>query len=208
MEEEIENRKRKLQEVFKLGKEMSVERVHILATLERVVPEIVAEYDCFFDPTRRSERFAKAAEFERTLKASGEEGLMAKRSRRDAKEKYLVQVGYEHQALREKEAEWIKKLIEPFERFRRGKDFDPVERLLHEYILPEFLKKALWLSKGGSQPVYSEDGFANANGAPNYTRILVRKGLLNLRPGFRGRKASINDYEPELSSDEKSLVHY
>ena len=130
---------------------------------------------------------------------------MAKSSRRDAKEKYLVQVGYEHQALREKEAEWIKKLIEPFGPFMSGTDFDPVERLLHEYHLPEFLKKALWLSKGGSQPVYSEDGFANANGAPNYTRILVKLGYLNLRPGFRGRKASIYDYEPELTPDEKSI---
>ena len=88
-----------------------------------------------------------------------------------------------------------------------GKDVDPVERLLHEYILPEFLKKALWLSKGGSQPDYSEDGFANANGAPNYTRILVKLGYLTLRPGFRGRKASIYDYEPELTPDEKLVQH-
>ena len=206
MEEEIAKKRRQLQEVFKqkefLGKE-SEERKHVLGALDRILPEIVSEYDRLFNPKARSERLAAVEEFERNLKASGEEGLIARKSRRDAKEKYLQQVGVEQQKLREKEVEWIKQLIEPFEQFRRGKDFDPVERLLHEYMLPEFLKKALWLNKGGSQPVYSEDGFANANGAPNYTRILQRNGLINLRPGFRGRKASVNDYEPELSSDEK-----
>ena len=98
MEEEIEKKKIKLHEVFKLGKEMTSERQHILTSLERVVPEIVDEYDRFFDPRRRSERLADAAKFERTLKASGEEGLMAKSSRRGAKEKYLAQVGYEQKS--------------------------------------------------------------------------------------------------------------
>ena len=142
MEEEIEKRKRELQEVVELGKEMTFERQHVLATLDRVIPQIVDEYDRFFDPKRRKERLDAAAEFERNLKANGEEGLMAKSSRRDAKEKFLVQVGYEFQKLREKEAEWIKKLIEPFESVMSGTDFDPIERLLEEYQLPEFLKKS------------------------------------------------------------------
>ena len=149
MEKEIEKKRRKLFEVFRqnqnLGKKWE-ERKHIQATLDKVIPEIVREYDRFFDPKRRSERLAAAEEFERNLKASGEQGIIAKRSRRDAKEKHLLQVGYEQLKLREKEAEWIKLLIEPFESFRSGKDFDPVERLLHECNLPEFLKKALWLS--------------------------------------------------------------
>ena len=174
MEEEIEKKARELQEVAALGKESSPERQHVLATLDKLLPQIVDEYDSFFDPKRRKERLDAVAEFERNLKANGEEGLIAKHSRRDAKEKFLVQVGDELKQLREKEAEWIKKLIEPFESFMSGTDFDPIERLLEEYQLPEFLKKALWLSKGGSQPEYSEDGFAHANGAPNYTRILVK----------------------------------
>ena len=204
MEEEIEKKARELQEVAALGKESSLERRHVLATLDKVLPQIVDEYDSFFDPKRRKERLDAVAEFERNLKANGEEGLIAKHSRRDAKEKFRVQVGDELKQLREKEAEWIKKLIEPFESVMSDTAFDPIERLLQEYRLPEFLKKALWLSQGGSQPEYSEDGFAHANGAPNYTRILVRLGYLTLRPGFRGRKASIYDYEPELTPEEKS----
>ena len=95
MEEEIAKKRRKLHEMFNqkefLQKE-SEEREHVLATLDRVLPEIVREYDLIFDPKGRSERLAAAEEFERNLKASGEQGLIAKRSRRDAKEKYLVQV--------------------------------------------------------------------------------------------------------------------
>ena len=204
MEEEIEKKARELQEVAALGKESSLERRHVLATLDKVLPQIVDEYDSFFDPKRRKERLDAVAEFERNLRANGEEGLIAKHSRRDAKETFLRQVGHELQQLREKEAEWIKKLIEPFESVMSDTAFDPIERLLQEYRLPEFLKKALWLSQGGSQPEYSEDGFAHANGAPNYTRILVRLGYLTLRPGFRGRKASIYDYEPELTPEEKN----
>ena len=166
MEEEIEEKARELQEVAALGKESSLERRHVLAELEKVLPQIVDEYDSFFDPKRRKERLDAVAEFERNLRANGEEGLIAKHSRRDAKEKFLVQVGDELKQLREKEADWIKKLIEPFESVMSDTPFDPIERLLQEYRLPEFLKKALWLSKGGSQPEYSEDGFAHANGAP------------------------------------------
>ena len=108
MEKEIEKKRRKLHEVFKqkefLGKKWE-ERKHTQATLDRVIPEIVREYDRFFNPKGRSERLAAAEEFERNLKASGEQGLIAKKSRRDAKEKYLQQVGFEQQKLREKEAE-------------------------------------------------------------------------------------------------------
>ena len=42
-------------------------------------------------------------------------------------------------------------MIAPFASFQDSDSFDPVGRLLNQYQLPEFLKKALWLSRGGSQ---------------------------------------------------------
>ena len=115
--------------------------------MDGVIPEIVDEYDRFFDPKSRSMRLDDATQFERDLKASGEEGLAANSSRRDAKEKFLVQMGYEFEALRKKEEEWIEKVIKPFESFNTGGAFEPVERLLQEYHLLEFLKKPFGLVK-------------------------------------------------------------
>ena len=181
-------------------KDQTVERQYVLASLDAVLPEIVEEYDAFFDPERRRKRLMEAQQVERDLKAAGDDGAYS--MRRDAKQKFLLDMGIELGELRKKEEEWIAKVTAPFASFQDSA-VDPVDRLLNQYQLPSFLKKALWISRGGSQPEYSEDGFSQ-DGVPNYTRILVKLNKLVLHPGFRGRKASTNDYEPELTSDELS----
>ena len=201
MDVELLQKKENLQMVFTLGLDKAVERQYVLKSLDSILPDIVREYDAFFDPERRRARLMEAQQFEREFKALGEEA--AHSSRRDAKQKFLREMGLELEELRKKEAEWIERVIEPFSSFQDSHDFDPVDRLLNQYQLPEFLKKALWVTRGGSQPEYSEDGFSN-DGVPNYTRILVKHNKLVLHPGFRGRKASINDYEPDLTSEEKA----
>ena len=104
-------------------------------------------------------------------------------------------MGLEFDQIRTAEKAWVQQLVEPFTPFWEGDDFDPIERLLTEYKLPDFLVKALLLQqKQGSQPQYSEDVFSN-NGSPNYTRILVKLGKLTSYPGLRGRKASNHDIE-------------
>ena len=91
----------------------------------------------------------EAQQVERELKAAGDDG--ANSMRRDAKQKFLRDMGIELGELRKKEAEWVEKVIAPFASFQDSDSFDPVDRLLNQYQLPEFLKKALWLSRGGSQ---------------------------------------------------------
>ena len=188
------------QKVQAYVKDQTIERQYVLASLDAILPEIVEEYDAFFDPERRRKRLMEAQQVERDLKAAGDDGAYS--MRRDAKQKFLLDMGIELGELRKKEEEWIAKVIAPFASFQDSA-VDPVDRLLNQYQLPSFLKKALWVSRGGSQPEYSEDGFSQ-DGVPNYTRILVKLNKLVLHPGFRGRKASTNDYEPELNSDELS----
>ena len=145
--------------------------------MDYLLHEIVDDYDRFFDPKSRSKRLAEARQFEWELKRRGEEGLLANSSRRDAKEKFLVQMGFEFEALRKKEAEWIEKVIKPFESFNTGAAFDPVDRLLQEYHLPEFLKKPFGLIKEARSQSTPKTGSQMQTGPPTIREYFSERGF-------------------------------
>ena len=183
------------------------ERECILKTLDEKIKQYREDLLNIYDPAKRNQRIKENVDLAEKLK----EGIgpdwhvsaVSKDACNRTQIEHLRQIGEEKEAVQAAEDRWIDELKELFEPFRDGPNFNPIERLLFDgYDLPDFLRKALRIRYTGHMPIYTEDGFRKDDGSPNYTRILAKMGMIVLHPGFRGRKASKHDCDPELTEDE------
>ena len=183
------------------------ERALVLETLDVKIKEFRDDLLNIYDPATRNQRIKESNDLAQKLK----EGIgpdwhlsaVSKDNQHRAQIEHLKQIGEEREAVHAAENRWIDELTQLFEPFRDGDKFNPIERLLFDgYDLPDFLRKALRIRYTGHMDDFTEDGFKKDDGSPNYTRILSKMGLIVLHPGFRGRKASKHDFDPDFTEDE------